>query len=268
MRTNHARERLRDGDATIGCFIGLGSPNVTELLAHAGFDWLVLETEHSAVDIAGVEHMLMACNGTNTIPLVRVPTTEGGWVQRALDIGALGVVVPFVETAEQATALVAATRYPPAGRRGFGPLRAGGYTFGNSEYLASIDENILTVAIIETRRAMDNIEDIAAVPGIDALYLGPADLCLSSGMSPLDPRAPELIDEALRELLRVGKNRGVAIGHGAGTPADVRRRHDEGVTMIGYGPDYGLLAAAARAGIAALPARKDTLKGHDGDQNR
>ena len=113
MKKNWVREKLKAGDSTIGCFMGLGSPNVAELLSHAGFDWLVIETEHSALDIGQVEHMLMAVKGTETVPLVRLPSSDWVYIQRALDIGAMGIVVPLIRTAADAQAIVRATRYPP-----------------------------------------------------------------------------------------------------------------------------------------------------------
>src|SRR5579862_6219978 len=135
MKKNLVREKLRAGEPAIGCFLGLGSPNVAELLAQAGFDWLVIETEHNALGWAEVEHMLMAMTGTDTVPIVRVPSSHGEHIQRALDIGAMGVLVPMVRSVEEARAIVRATRYPPDGVRSFGPLRASRYTFDNAAYL-------------------------------------------------------------------------------------------------------------------------------------
>ena len=263
VRTNHVRQRLRNGQATIGCFLGLGSPSVAELLAHAGFDWLIVETEHNAVDIAQVEHMLMAINGTDAIPLVRVPSSDPIAIQRALDVGALGVVVPFVKTADEAAAIVAATRYPPDGRRGFGPLRAANYTFGNADYLATANDNILVVLILETREAVENLDAIASVPGVDVVYLGPADLSLAYGLQPFDSAADQTIADVLAAAVDVSRRTGIAVGHGAASAEQVRLRYDQGVTMIGYGPDYGLLATAARSGIEALPLPTSHSRDHD-----
>jgi 4-hydroxy-2-oxoheptanedioate aldolase len=263
VRTNHVRQRLRNGQATIGCFLGLGSPSVAELLAHAGFDWLIIETEHNAVDIAQVEHMLMAINGTDAIPLVRVPSSDPIAIQRALDVGALGVVVPFVKTADEAAAIVAATRYPPDGRRGFGPLRAANYTFGNADYLATANDNILVVLILETREAVENLDAIASVPGVDVVYLGPADLSLAYGLQPFDSAADQTTADVLAAAVDVSRRTGIAVGHGAASPEQVRLRYDQGVTMIGYGPDYGLLATAARSGIEALPLPTSHSRDHD-----
>src|SRR4030095_6271168 len=115
MKKNWVRERLKLGESTLGCFMGLVSPNVAELMSHAGFDWLVIETEHSALDIGQVEHMLMAVKGTETVPLVRWPSWDLVYIQRALDIGAMGIVVPLIRTAADSEAIIRATRYRPEG---------------------------------------------------------------------------------------------------------------------------------------------------------
>src|SRR4029453_4085620 len=117
MKKNWVREKLKAGQSTLGCFLGLGSPNVAELLSHAGFDWLVIETEHSALDTSQVEHMLMAIKGTEAVPLGRLPSGDPVFIQRAVDIGAMGIVIPLVRSANEAKAIVRATRYPPEGTR-------------------------------------------------------------------------------------------------------------------------------------------------------
>jgi 2-dehydro-3-deoxyglucarate aldolase len=251
MRTNWVREKMRAGQSTIGCFLGLGSPNVAELLAHLGFDWLVIETEHSALDSAQVEHVLMAMGGTNTIPLVRVPSSDPLFIQRALDMGAMGVVVPLVKTAAEVEAIVCATRYPPVGTRGFGPLRASHYAIDYTDYLTRANDNVIVALILETKEAVEHLDELAAVPGLDAVYLGLWDLCLSMGLNPLEMPFPE-IEAAIQRALEVGRKTGLAIGFGAATPEELRRRQQEGFTFLGYGPDYYLLAEAARAGLAVF----------------
>jgi 4-hydroxy-2-oxoheptanedioate aldolase len=251
MKTNSVREKLRAGKPSIGCYLGLGSPAVAELLAHAGFEWLIVETEHNALDMAQVEHMLMAMNGTEAVPLVRVPPAQPDFIQRALDIGALGVVVPLVKTLAEVQAVVAATRYPPRGTRSFGPLRASRYMLDSQDYFNRADDNILVVLILETREAVQDLEAITAVPGVDAIYLGLFDLCLSLGLNPMHMPFPE-IDRIVERALAVGQANGVAVGTGASTPEELRQRQAQGFTMIGYGPDYRMIADAARAGLAAF----------------
>lgn len=251
MRSNRVRQNLLAGKATIGCFMGLGSPNVAELLAHAGFDWLVIETEHNGLDSAEVEHMLMAISGTETVPIVRIPSSEPVFIQRALDMGALGIVVPLVRTADEARAIVRATRYPPLGSRSFGPLRASHYGRDNADYLARANDQMLVVLILETKEAVENLEEIIAVPGVDALYLGPFDLCLSLGLDPMRQPYPEIEAIAMRAVTLCHQH-GKAMGMGAGSPDDLLARRTQGVTMLGYGTDYSLLMNAARAGITAF----------------
>lgn len=251
MKTNWVREKLRAGEPTIGCFLGLGSPNVAELLAHAGFDWLLIETEHNALDSAEIEHMLMAISGTETIAMVRVPSSNPVFIQRALDMGAMGIVVPFVKTADEVQAVVRATRYPPEGTRAFGGLRASHYTFDDEDYFNRANDNILVVPILETKEAVENLEAIAAVPGVDVLFFGPADLSLALGLNPLHLPLPE-IEAVLERVLSVGRKNGVAIGVGCHTPEKLRQLQAQGVTCLGYGGDYALLANAAQAGLASF----------------
>ena len=255
MRNNFVRERLRAGEATIGSFMGLGSPNVAELMAHAGYDWLVIETEHNALDAAETQHMLMAMNGTNVIPIVRLPSMHPVYIQRALDIGAMGIVVPMVNTAEEARAVVSATRYPPTGTRGFGPLRASHYTYDNEDYFTRANDHILVVFIIETKEAIDNLEAIAAVEGVDVLFIGPADLSIALGRNPLGPPSAEL-NAAVERALEVGRKTGVAIGKGGSTPEEIRALQARGFTWVAYGPDYFLLRGAINAGINAFSRTK------------
>jgi 4-hydroxy-2-oxoheptanedioate aldolase len=251
LRTNWVRQKLQAHEATLGTFAGLGSPNVSELLAHAGFDWLVIETEHNGLDTAQIEQMLMAMNGTDTIPIIRLPAANPFFIQRALDVGGLGILVPMVKSAAEAAAIVRATRYPPAGTRSFGPLRASRYTFDNADYFARANDNILVILILETKEAVANLEEILAVPGVDGIYLGPFDLCLSLGLDPMRQPFPEL--EAIAErALALCQEKRVAFGIGCSTPQELAHRHAQGCTLLGYGTDYSLLAQAARTGVEAF----------------
>jgi 4-hydroxy-2-oxoheptanedioate aldolase len=231
--------------------MGLGSPTVAELLAHSGFDWLVIETEHSALDAAEVQHMLMAMNGTNAVPIVRVQSSDPVFIQRALDMGAMGIVVPLVKSVAEAQQVVAATRFPPHGTRSFGPLRAGHFTFDSQDYFERANDNILTILILETKGALDSLDAIAALPGIDGLYVGEYDLSLSLGLNPMHLPLQE-VDAVIERLLAVARATGIAAGIGVGTPDQLRRRQDQGFTLLGYGPDYIMLAKAAREGVASL----------------
>ena len=251
MKTNHVREKLKAGKPTIGCFLGLGSPNVAGLMAHAGLDWLVIETEHNGLDSAEVEHMLMAVAGTDVVPIVRVPSSNRVYIQRALDMGAMGVLVPMVKSAEEARAVVSATRYPPEGARSWGPLRASRYVFDTDDYFERANDNMLVALILETKGALDDLDAVAAVPGVDVLALGPWDMSLALGLDPRKLPLPE-IDSVLDRALEVGRKTGVAVGAGADTPEEVRQLQAKGVTFIECGSDYSLLARSSRAQLAAF----------------
>jgi 4-hydroxy-2-oxoheptanedioate aldolase len=251
MKTHQIRQKLRAGEPTMGCFMGLGSAAVAEVLGHAGFEWLVVETEHNALDAAEVQELVTAVEGTGAVPFVRVPSLDRVAIQRALDIGALGIVVPLVRTAEEAAAIVSATRFPPEGTRSFGPLRAGRYGFDNEDYFRRANDQIVVILILETREAFEGIREIAAVPGIDALYVGPFDLALSFGLDPMGAQSEEL-ESLIRDAQRICSGCGATLGVPVRTVAELLRRRAEGFKLFGFGPDYLLLADAARAGVAAF----------------
>mgnify|MGYP001334604963 CR=1 FL=1 len=251
MRRNHVRQKLSQGSPVIGTFVGLQSANVAELMGHSGFDFVVIETEHNALDSAEIEHVLMAVGNTEAIPIVRIPSSDKVFIQKALDIGAMGIVVPSVKSAEEARNIVSATRFPPLGTRSWGPLRASKYTFDNEDYFKNANDNILIVLIVETVDAVNNLEQIADVPGIDVLFLGPWDMCLSLGLDPLYQPHDE-IGEVLEKMIQVSKERDTSAGAGASSTGDIAGRIDQGVTFISYGPDYALLSAAAQDGVKAF----------------
>jgi 4-hydroxy-2-oxoheptanedioate aldolase len=252
MRINHVKQRLAQAMPTTGCFLGLGSPNVTELLAHAGFDWLVIETEHNALGPEKIELMLMAIDGTNAIPIVRPPSSNQLSIQNALDIGAMGLMVPMIKSVEEAASVVSATRYPPDGTRGFGPVRASRYNFDREDYFKRANDNILVVLIIETKEAWENLEAIARVPGIDVLFLGLSDLSLSLGLDLLNPPKSKIAAIEKRALI-IGKKHGVAIGTGANSAEQLRLKRKQGFRFIGC-TDYVMLANAALNYLTMQPS--------------
>ena len=251
MQTNRTKEKLNAGEAVLGTFMGLGSPNVAELLSQVGLDFLVIETEHNGLDSAEIEHLLMAIKGTDTVPIVRVPSHEQVFIQRALDMGALGTIAPMLKTADEAEALVAASRYPPHGIRGWGPMRASQYTIDTDDYIKRANDNIIVAALLETAEAVENLEEITSVPGLDALYLGMWDLCFSMGFNPIEMPFPET-DAVIEYAVEIGKKNGVAIGIGSTTPGELKQRKDQGLTFLGFGPDYYLVLNAVRSGIDAF----------------
>jgi len=175
---NPLKEKLQRDEAVIGTFVQIGHPDVTEWLSHLGFDWLLLDTEHSPTHLESLQRMMQAMTGTNCVPIVRPQWNDPVVIKRILDIGAYGVLIPMVNSREDAENAVKACKYPPDGIRGFGPRRAGMF---DPDYFKTANDELLIAVQIETDRALKNLDEILAVPGIDAIYIGPWDLSVSLG---------------------------------------------------------------------------------------
>ena len=253
---NRTLARLRSGQAAIGCWMTLASPLASELLAHAGFDFLVVDTEHSPTDTETVVQMLQAMQGRPVTPLVRVVWNDIGLIKRALDSGAHGVVVPMVNSVEEARRAVAACRYPPEGVRSVGGSRPP-FSFGVSraEYLAEANREMLLAVQIEHVDALARVREIAAVEGIHCLFVGPNDLCASMGRPPvLEPDLPEF-ERALETVVAAANEAGKAAGILVGTLATGLRRLEQGFRLVAIGSDAGLLTAGAQAIVQGARAK-------------
>ncbi len=175
---NPLKEKLMQGKPVIGTFVSLGHPDVTEALARVGFDWLLLDAEHGPMGFETLQSMMQSMYGTGCVPIVRPQWNDMAIIKRCLDIGAYGVLIPWVNSKEDAEAAVRACKYPPEGLRGFGPRRA---ARSDPDYFNTADQEILVTIQIETQKALDNLDEILSVPGIDACYVGPFDLSVSLG---------------------------------------------------------------------------------------
>ena len=176
---NLLKEKLREDKPVLGTFAGLGHPDVTEMLSRMGFDWLVIDAEHSPISFETIQFMLQAMNGTECAPIVRPPWNDMVAIKRILDIGAHGVLIPWINSREDAEYAVRACKYPPEGLRGFGPRRAGLF---DRDYLRTANEELLIIAQIETREAIQNLDEVLSVEGLDACYIGVFDLAISFGL--------------------------------------------------------------------------------------
>lgn len=180
---NWIRRRVLAGETLIGAWITTGSDVVTEIVGQAAFDWLLLDGEHGSGDYDDLRHQLQALSGSKTAPIVRVVCNEPSHFKRSLDLGAAGIMVPWVNSDADARAAAAAMRYPPQGIRGVsGSVRAANYGGSFADYFARANDELLTIVQIETAEALDHVEEIAAVDGVDVLFIGPADLSLSLGI--------------------------------------------------------------------------------------
>jgi len=242
---NTFRRDLRAGRRLIGCWVSLANPITTEILGLAGFDWLLLDGEHSPNDLNSFVLQLMALKDSRSAPVVRPQWNDTVLIKRLLDAGFHNFLIPCVETADEAKSAVAATRYPPAGVRGVS-VSMRGNRFGTiGDYHRSANDNVAVVVQIESPQAVGNVDAICRVDGIDAVFIGPSDLAASYGHLG-DPAHPE-VQAAMRTVIERARGAGTPVGILAPVDADARRYIDMGVTMVAVGSDQGVFRAGTQA---------------------
>lgn len=249
------------GDPVVGGWVSIGHAAVAEATAMVGFDFALLDIEHTPTTLETIQHMVYAIEATDgpTEPLVRVPANDPVPVKQVLDTGVSSVMVPFVETAEEARDAVAATRYPPEGIRGVAGSRAAGFGRRFEEYVSAANDRTCTVVQIETERAVENASDIASVEGVDALFVGPSDLSRSLGtFGDLDS---EVFTAAVDHVLSAARDADVPVGTLAIGEENVRRQVDLGFDWMIVGKDATHVLngseAARETAEAALDASPD-----------
>jgi 4-hydroxy-2-oxoheptanedioate aldolase len=250
MRTNRVKQLLKSGNPTVGSMLNSGSPLIAEILAHAGFDWLIVDLEHSENDLANLQAMLQAISTTATIPFVRLPAQDVVFIKRSLDLGAYGIVVPQVESVMEAEAVVKATRYPPIGRRSWGTPR--GLLYGGPDYFTRAADEIMVVAMLETAAGVQNARQIMAVEGVDACFVGPNDLSISLGHSPeATPLSPE-VERAIEAIKSGAEAEGKAAGIQTYTATALNERLRQGFTFVGLSTDIRFLSTAAKSAVSEV----------------
>ena len=235
----HFRSRVDAKETLLGVGITVADPAVTEALA-ASVDFLWIDTEHTHLSYESVLAHLIAARAGGKPALVRVPTSDVGRIKPLLDIGADGIIVPQVRSAEEVRQIVAACRYPPLGTRGFGPRRAAGYgrTAGDAEYFTQANASVYVAVQIENRDALRDLDAIVAVPGLDSIALGPYDLSIALGY-PGEIMQPE-VRSALQRIITTARNAGKHVGTGLGPNADLAQQLIRiGVQWLQCGDDYG-----------------------------
>jgi 4-hydroxy-2-oxoheptanedioate aldolase len=242
---NAFKRALAAGKPQIGLWSSLSSSYSVEVIAGAGFDWILLDSEHSPADLENLLTQLQAAAPYPSHPVVRVPWNDMVTIKRTLDIGAQSLLIPYVSSAEEARAAVSYTRYPPAGVRGVaGTTRA--TRFGRvKDYAKRAHEEICVLVQVETQGALDSIEAICAIEGVDGVFIGPADLHASLGRTGeiANPEVKPIIDQAIRRIRKAGKAPGIL------TPneADARRWLECGALFVAVGADVGILARGAES---------------------
>lgn len=252
MSTSPFRQLIRRSGTQppLGTWIMSASPIVAEAIGHTGFDWGVIDMEHSPVDLGELVGMLQALSGTRLVPVVRVPWNDTVTFKRVLDAGAQTLLVPFVQNAEEAQRAVAATRYPPAGVRGMAAMGRAS-RFGTApDHFKTASDALALILQLETQEAVANLEAIAAVDGVDALFLGPADLSGTMGYPGqlTHPAVMALMAQAVQRCKAVGK----PVGTVGGTPELVAQYRAMGFDFVAIGSDLGLMMRACQGAISAL----------------
>ncbi|NUA30501.1 2-dehydro-3-deoxyglucarate aldolase [Cupriavidus basilensis] len=229
----------------IGCWCSLGNATTTEILGLAGFDWLLLDAEHSPNDVLTFIPQLMALQGSVSAPVVRPPANDPVLIKRLLDIGFYNFLIPFVESAEQAGRAVSATRYPPAGVRGVSSVQRSNRYGTVPEYFSQINDNICVLVQIESRKGVDAADEICAVDGVDGIFIGPNDLAAAYGHLG-NPNHPEVQAQVAR-IFEAARRAGKAVGTLTPVEADARRYLDMGASFVAVGLDQNLFRTATQA---------------------
>ncbi len=250
MFPNRLRLLWQDGQPALNAWCSIGNPFSAEIMAAQGFDSVTVDLQHGALDYSAVLPMFQAMRASGAVLMARVPWLEPGIVMKALDAGAQGIICPMVNTPEDAARFVSYMRYPPDGQRSFGPTRAA-YAAG-SDYAAQANGGILAFAMVETAEAFGNLEAIAATPGLDGIYVGPADLTfsMSAGRLPIgmDRQEPEMI-AAIRRIADVCRDSGIRAGLHCGTPEYAARAVGWGFGLVAVGGDVRFLAGGAAEAV-------------------
>ena len=262
LRENTIRGIWSKGGAAVNGWLGIPSSVSAENMAQAGWDSLTVDLQHGLVDYQAAVTMFQAISTTPTIPLARVPWNEPGIIMKLLDAGAFGIVCPMINSREECERFVGACRYSPVGYRSVGPTRATWY--GGGDYLKKANETVLTFAMIETRKAMDNLDAIISTPGLDAVYVGPSDLGLSLGREPKGDQTDPVVVEAIDAILASCKKHGVRGGIHCSSTDYAKKMFAQGYQFATILSDNGLLNAAAKSAVAAMKGTSAAAAGPKG----
>jgi len=253
MKTNPVKEKLRNGQPSFGTWLSLGDLHATRVLARMGFDWLTLDIEHSAIDWKQATTIFAAVADAGCVPLARVPEGSHHYIKRVLDAGAWGIVVPMVDTVEQAKTAIAAAKYPPQGNRSVGGgMHSLNFSATAGDYFAHANDEILVVLQTESPRGVENAEEIYSLPGCDAIFIGPNDLRFQMRTPDGTFPTPEEHEAKVQRVIEVGKKVGTPTGIHAMDPESALQRAEQGMQFIAVGSDLRLLTQMAQETIATL----------------
>ncbi len=263
MRKNKLKELFKKGKAAINGWLQIPNSFTAELMAKQNWDSLTLDMQHGVIDYPNAIGMLQAISTTNVVPMARVNWNEPGQIMKILDAGAYGIICPMVSNKKEAENFVKACMYPPDGYRSYGPIR--GLVYGGPDYADEANEEILKFAMIETKESLENLDEIMKTPGLDGIYIGPADLSLAIGQKPSfdKPEGDPVYKEIMRILDHAKKNNIIA-GIQNGQPEYAEQMIKKGFQLVTIGSDQRYMTAASKTALSKLKKdqTKESVKGY------
>ena len=253
MRENRLRTMWAADQTAVNGWLAIPDSFSAEVMAHQGWDTLTIDLQHGVVDYAAMLGMLQAISTTDTVPIVRVPWLEPGIIMKSLDAGAYGVICPMVNTRDEAAKLVSYARYAPKGARSFGPIRASMYA--GADYPQKANETVVVFAMIETAQAVDNLDAILSVEGLDAIYVGPSDLSLTLGCRPVIDDVDPPAAQAIAHIAERAKAHGVFCGIHNGVPAQALARQALGYRFVTVSSDARMIASGSQQLLGEMRKR-------------
>lgn len=251
MRPNTAKRMALEGKPALGLFCNSASPLMAEWLGHSGYDFVAVDLQHGENDMSNVQMMLQALSSTPAMPFVRVPTNHPMYIQRVLDLGAYGVIVPQVDTVAQAKSVADSVRYAPKGNRSWGPVR--GAIYGGPDYFSKANDELVVLVMLESKEALGNAAGILAVDGIDGCFTGPADLNITLGHSPDTlPQLGEDTEAGVAAIAAAAKAAGKLAGVHCFSNDDAKKRIAQGYRILTVMAETRLVRAGATESLKAL----------------
>lgn len=253
MKSNPVKAKLREGKPSFGTWLSLGNLHATRILARMGFDWLTLDLEHLAFDWSHAATIFATVADAGCVPLARVPEGDHYCIKRVLDAGAWGIVVPMVDTVEQARTAIAAAKYPPTGTRSVGGgMHSLNFDATSGDYYERANDEILVILQTESPTGVENADAIYALPGCDAIFIGPNDLRFQMRETDGTMPSPEAHEAMIQEVIAAGKRVGTPTGIHAMTPEDALRRAEQGMQFIAVASDLSMLTGAAEKTVQTI----------------
>ena len=259
MRKNKLKKMFKEGKPIINGWLQIPSAFSAEVMSHQGWDSCTIDMQHGVVDYSNALNMLQAISSTEVTPLARVNWNEPGQIMKILDAGCYGIICPMVSNRKEAENFVNACLYPPKGYRSFGPIR--GLLYGGSDYAKHSDNEILKLAMIETKEALEKLDEILSTPNLDGIYIGPADLSLAVGEEPgFDKKEGTKAFEQIQRILEAAKNKNLLAGIHNGSVDYAKKMVSLGFNLVTIGSDQRFMSAGSKQAVESI---KGTKKGPD-----